>query len=344
MSLRKNILRIFVVSFVAVIMIVVGVTCALNSKWFFNIVVFKMVSPSLKGIQVRRFETLSQNFNFPHQLIFEGVRVDLENKNDSYAVDCHYLHGENQSIITFPPRLIRLHAEGCNVHANDWSVEGMDLSLWIHLKAKGLEQITGEVKISQVRWGPYELNNAGTKVTFQDNTVTLKEMFAYLYGGGIQGTISLDNQSGFPYMVDIALTDVDLKRLGAIQNNFLAQVQGRADGHCSIKGKLDEIESLEGNLGIVDGGQMKAAWLSFIPSQLPPNSVQRKDLEQLIKADGDFPFEKFLVNSKSITDEKMTTEVKIESKRFNLNLDYTIDTNIEGGLGNLLSYWKIFSR
>jgi hypothetical protein len=119
-------------------------------------------------------------------------------------------------------------------------------------------------------------------------------------------------------------------------------VKGRVDGRCSIKGKLDEIESLVGNLDIVEGGQLKAAWLSFIPSQLPPNSVQRKDLERLIKTDGDFPFEKFLVNSKSITDEKMTSEVKIESKRFNLNLDYTIDTNIEGGLGNLLSRLKIF--
>jgi len=344
MSLRKNILRIFVVSFVAVIIIVVGVTRALNSKWFFNIVVFKMVSPSLKGIHVRKFETTSQNFNFPHQLIFEGVRVDLENKKDSYAVDCHYLHGENQSIMTFPPRLIRLHAEGCNVQANDWSVKGMDLNLWVHLKAKGLEQITGEAKISQVRWGTYELDNAKTKITFQDDTVTLKEIFAYLYGGEMQGTISLDNQPGFPYLVDIALKDVDLKKLEDTQNNFWSQMKGRVDGHCSIKGKLDEIESWEGNLDIVEGGQMKAAWLSFILSQLPPNSVQRKDLEQLIKADGDFPFEKFLVNAKSITDEKMTSEVKIESKRFNLNLDYTIDTNIEGGLGNLLSHLKIFSN
>jgi len=344
MSLRKNILRGVFVSLVSVIVIIVGVICALNSRWFLNFIVSKMVNPLLPGIQVRKFETTSQNFYFPHQLILEGVQVGLENKRDSYTVDCHYLHGGNNSRMSFPPRLIRLHAEGCNVHANDWSVEGMDLNLWIHLKATGLEQITGEAKISQVRWGPYELNNAKTKITFQDNTVTLKEIFAYLYGGEIQGTISLDHQPGFPYIMDIALKDVDLKRLEDTQNNFLAQVKGRVDGHCSIKGKLDQIESLEGNLDIVEGGQMKAAWLSFIPSQLPPNSVQRKDLEQLIKADGDFPFEKFLVNSKSVTDEKMTSEVKIESKRFNLNLDYTIDTNIEGGLGNFLSHIQVFSK
>jgi len=344
MSLRRNILKTVAVSLMGIVLIAGAMTWALNSKWFLNIIVLKVINPSLKEAAIQKFETVAQSFYFPGQLILKGARLTVEQDQKTYAVECPYMHLENSSGIFASKKFLRFHAESCGVRADDWNVEGVDLNLLVQLKANQLEQITGEAKASAVQFGVYKANNAQTKIEYHENTLTLDEIFVYLYGGEMSGKISLENQPGYPYTMDIILKEVDLEKLEAAENNLLSQVKGKVNGHLAVLGQTSEISSIEGNLDIVEGGQMKASWLTFIISQLPPNSVQRKELDRLIKINGDFPFERFSVNSKSLNPEQMTSQVNIESKKFNLNLDYTIDTNIEGGLSNLLSYLKVFSN
>lgn len=344
MRLGRYILQFFIIFFVAFVFFIGGITWALHSGWFLKVAVLKGINPLLKGVTIEQFETGIPSFYFPNQLILKDTALVLRKDHHTYQFGCRYMHLENDSPLFAYLRQLRLHAEDCAAGAPLWGIRGIDFNLRVELMAKKLGHLTGEAKASTIRWEQYHLHHFKTKIEFRDNTFQLKELSADAYGGEIRAGVSIENQPGFPYSLDMAVTGVDLKRIQPTPDNLLSQIRGKVDGRFRLQGRMNEIASLAGDLNMGEGGLMKASWLSFISSHLPPHSIQRRELDRLIKTDGDFPFERLSVEARSLTEEKMASEVKIESKRFNLNLDYTMDTTIEGGLSNFLSSLGIFSR
>ena len=128
-----------------------------------------------------------------------------------------------------------------------------------------------------------------------------------------------------------------------IQSDVFSQIDGKLNGNFILEGKKDKIRSLKADLDIPKGGTLKASLLSFIMAYLP-QSTQKKELEALMGSEGHIPFEKGFLLVRSLNDETLAAEIGLKSEKFNLDIDVTVDINLEGGLQNLLGYLKDFSK
>ena len=122
-----------------------------------------------------------------------------------------------------------------------------------------------------------------------------------------------------------------------------SQVQGKINGTAFLAGNLKEIGRLEGQFKMTEGGKLKAALLGFLIPYIP-QGTQKKELELLVKDNGDIPFEKGALYLKNLDKETLSTQIDLESKTFNLDFDVGINVHVDVGLTRLLDYSKALAN
>lgn len=331
-------LRLFFVLFL-IVFVLMGLSFALlNSGWFYTKVLPRAISSANKDLQIQTFEPARYSFRFPLRFHLEDIKCLAKIHSISHKISCRQLSLEGISTHQFKNTLTDLAVE-----TPIYKIKNFNVNLLMDLDKKGIRQLDGTLNGAQATAYGYETNWIISLMKGDKEKIWFPNLVADFYSGKVNGEIFLDYAHQMSYSITIHFAGVDLSRLKSVNRDVFSQVQGHVDGDAKLTGDLKSIGSIEAALGVPLGGKLKASLLGFIVQYIP-QSTQRKDLELLIKTNGDVPFEKGNIRLKSLSNDKLATEISLNSEKFNLDLNLGVDINIEGGLANLLRHAGDFTK
>ena len=306
---------------------------SLNSPSFFEKNIPQWLNPRMPGVVIKELHIGRQSFSFPCQLHFKNIQVHILQGSQKIIGEIRAMDLRGTKMFS-GQRQIFLRGEGLKITSDLVKVQAGQLTADVLWKGATVENIRGDFKSAEVSLQNYLLTDLSTKISGDQSRIFFNDFKANFYGGQMKGQIFLDYPKDIPYSITMELANVDLRQLRKVNPDFFSKVQGRLHGLISVRGGQRGLSALEASFDAPKGGEVKASLLQYLLEYIP-QSVQRKDLEKLIKTDGNIPLEKADVIIKSLSDEKASANIQMESRKFNLDVDVTVDVNIEGGLNKL---------
>ena len=155
----------------------------------------------------------------------------------------------------------------------------------------------------------------------------------------MESEISLEYAPKISYSITIKIKDAESGLLKEANPAVFSQMTGKMTGFIRLAGRPEGIDRLEGSFDMTGGGTLQASVLGFLIPHLP-ESQQKKQLESLVRSNGNIPFEKGTLTLKNLDRETLSSQIGLESKSFNLDLDVGLDIHVDGGLNQLLNLMK----
>lgn len=310
---------------------------AQSSRWLIP----RVAQAFLKDVTLESFECHYQRFRFPFKLTCERGRGVFTREKRRGGFYLEKFHLADVKGFLGPQKPFKIIIDGLDIEAASFRINDLHLSLEMIFARKALDHLNGHGNITLLEFSPYSFERIVFNVSDYGNRLLLTNLLAYLYEGFITGQISLDYGSQISYIIKTEFDKISLQKLKEVHPQFFSKIQGRCRGIFEMAGHGDNITSLQLLLEIPKDGKLKASVLQPLLDYLPESS-QKKDLELLIKSDGEVLIEKTILDLKSISDEKLTATIDLTSEKFNLDIHTTIDLNIEGGLRTLYHHAKRF--
>ncbi len=210
------------------------------------------------------------------------------------------------------------------------------------LMAGKLQQFQGTLKVEDAAYDLYGFKDIEAILVADPRQLRLNDLKAQAYGGAVTGEILLDYVPRIAYSIALDLERIDLLKLQTVNPEVFSQVEGLVSGNVQVGGNEKSVTRLQSSLQMPQGGKIQAKWLGPVATYIPLGP-QKSQLEGLIKVDGQVPVEKASVTLQNLTAEKATALMVINSRQLNLNINLTLDVNVEGGLQELLAQTKLFS-
>lgn len=334
--------RKIIIFLVVVILLLAGpISYVLYSKSFLFYTVKKLIETNDPEAHIRIFDYQSRQFKFPGQLILNGVKLYLERKGQTEELRWNHLTVVHISGLFDNPRKIRVLFDDFDADIPPSKINGLNLNLNIELVNNKVSKMTGQLDASSAGFDNYKVVKVTSFIDGDEKQIRFNNLTAEGYRGKVQGQILLEYAPRLAYSIQCELLGIDLGSMQSANPALFSQVDGKFNGQAKIKGDLKIVSGLEAEFDIPQGGTIKAAWLKFVIDYIPP-SAQKRDLDLLIKNDGNVPVEKATLQLRNLSPEKLTSVIKINSAKLNLDINLTVDINVEGGLNELFKYGKAF--
>ncbi len=329
-SMLKKIILFLIFFFYCVIVFLYS---ALNSPRFWEKLTLQFVRAQYTDIEVSEFKIGKSRFQLPLKLNFSNIKFSLTKEKEMYVINL-----KNAVLDLVNRRQIQIQLRGLGGRASSFTFNQADALLLISPSRKG-SSINGDLKVAEMDLNSYQLRDIAAKIIGEPNQIRFKDIIANFYDGQMSGEILLDYHKQITYSIEAELTHVSLNRMRSVNPAVFSKIQGQVDGHLKATGDAKKIHSIQSSINAPSGGELKASLLSYLVRYIPP-SQQRDDLEELVATDGDVSFEKANLQLESVNDKKLLNKIKLESNKFNLDINLDVEINIEGGLNNLLNYYS----
>ncbi len=340
--MKTNTFKLALIIFVSLFILIFGFGYyLLNSSWFWEKLAVSLIKQGGKEVQSAQLSIQKTNFNLPTKLILEDVKLKIKIQEVSYTIDLSGLTIDANSFIVGRDKKIDLNLSGLRIESSVANLKDANMVLAVSFEKNLLKSLKGTLKIASADSNKYVLTNISADITGDQKNIVLDNFLASSYNGEVKGKITLAYQPAVTYDIALAIKDVDLTAMRAANMEVFSQVRGKLQGDVELKGEPAKIHSIIMNLEIPQEGQVKARLLKPFFDYIP-QSTQKKDLELLMKVDGLVALDKAVLALKSSSEEKLSTTIGLESKRFNLDTHLTVDFNIEGGLQNLFVFLQKF--
>ena len=199
-----------------------------------------------------------------------------------------------------------------------------------------LSALSGSFFVSQGQYSNYKATDIKGVFNKSGLKFTIAPLTAKLYGGTIAAEIVLAYSKDFPYSINLKAKEIGMLELEEINQAVFSNMKGKADADLHIVGTAGGITNVSGSVWSPKNAQIKAVLLKPLLDYIP-QSTQKKELDLLIKEQGNIPLETAVLKIENYEDEKLSTRVDLKSEKFNLDIGVKLDLNIEGGMKNLMS-------
>jgi len=267
-----------------------------------------------------------------------SAELQLSEPQAKISVTIEHLGFENLYKAIFKDENLFIKWNKVQISSDELALNVTQLSGELKSAGVDLNSATGFLKAEKINSGDYLARNVKSDVTINPQNVLLENFTADAYGGSVSGNISFVYEPEVTYHIEIDLDGIDSARLASVVALF-NDLRGLISGWAKIDGDDSEIFSLSGAFNIVEGGQVRASMLAPLLQYIPA-SQQKTQLNALIAADGLVPLQKARIHLDSESTEKLTTQFNLSSKEYNLDLNLTVDVNVDGGLARLLDFHK----
>ena len=294
-----------------------------------------IINHALKDIRIESLDYHGENFRWPSDWALSGLSLDFKKDGVFYKCRIALLKISREL-----PQSVSVNLSGFKIESPLFKAEGILAAGDVGFHDG---RIRGSLHGDSFSAAGYKLGTFRATIEGDGRNISLRGFSADCYGGKITGEISLEYAPRISYSIDIKLTDVDPDLMKAANPAVFSQVQGKINGTAFLAGNLKEIDRLEGRFDIAEGGKLKAALLGFLVPYIP-QSTQKKELELLVKGNGDIPFENGALRLKNLDKDTLSTQIDLQSKAFNLDFDVGVDVHVDGGLNKLLDYSKVLVK
>jgi len=355
--LKKITTKVFL-SFLLLLLVLAGI--------FFHTVFYScwlpawLASQGLKraapDARIQTFKYTRRRFDFFKEIEFEDLRVILERGAVLSYGDCRSL-----TIKVLNPGKIKkeleVACESGRFRMAAFRAQDVDLNLRLSFLENKLQALQGNMKASSLAMGLVQAEEISCFMEGDGTHLHVKDCSAVAYDGDIFGDISLDDLSLLSYNVALRWANLDVRKIRTVNNQFFSKLDGRVDGVLNVIGQKEKIKDLKARLGLQPGGKIKASLLAllllvnhehqlgwgFSLGNYLPQSAQ-KELEELVKIDGEVPVEKAVLELERTATQKLSGGVDLKSKALNLDYNLTVDVNLGLSLEEMFARFLISPR
>jgi len=329
--------KLFLMFLTVLFLLGYGIFILLNSSALSAKIIPQLLAKSSKDISISDLKITKQTFNLSGILTLSDVSLQIKAKEDTFLVTFDSLAIKPSHLYSRKKAQILITLNGIKVKSKFLNFADADIDLQI--SAKGF--ITdGNFMISKLNYLEYELMNMTGNVSFEKQVFMIRRMKADFYGGQIETEILLENNMQLNYSGKITLKGIDIQQLEEINRAVFADAKGFINGEIEISSGDKKEPVIRGKIfSVSDIIEIKVTLIKPLLDYIP-QSQQKKDLDLLIKRQGNIPLDTAEIVLLNTTDETIKTEVELKSKEFNLDIGVDLDFNIEGGFQNFLNLQK----
>lgn len=334
--LRNTILGILL----TVLMTISFLGWAIHSPRCWQWILKKSLTHSLKtsGVVLKEIKVAHPRWN-ENVLRFDKISGWIVHQHQTYHLQVKQMTVDGlKSLIGNALINIDFQASEMNVNSASMNVNVQDFYFESTVERSQLkESLPFRLKMSGLKFNEYNCSALKGKGSFTHQQININDFQADCYDGKIAAQWEWSYVKMLAFQLHVDFDDVNLKELEKINRNVFDKIHGRIAGDLMVKGDKNGTAEFESTIKILSGGEIQATLFEPLLAYIP-QSVQRKDLEGLIKKKGQVPVEKAVIQLKRVADEKLSSTVILESKKMNLNTNVALDINVEGGIKNLYSH------
>ncbi len=313
------------------------------SRWFPRFILSQWLKRNWPEVRVQSLAYKKRYCHFFQEIGFEDLKGTLRKGTLLYQFHCPFLKIKAFNGFGNQNKGLELIVEEARLVVLPFRVEGLNLNLRLILGGDKVPRLQGRMKASFLFVGAEHLEEISGLLKGEGNSLKVKDLSATGYDGHWHGDISVDDLSLLSYNVDLKYQDVDLQKMRSLNAQFFSQAEGKMSGAIRMAGQKEGLETLVLGVRIHPGGAIKASLLKPIVGYFP-QSIQKKDLEDLIKKDGDIPVDKAAWELENKGSQDLTTRLDLESERLNLDLNLTMDIHTDSPLGDWVERFITFNE
>ena len=332
-------LKKFAVVTVCAILIFLGlgysVFCSPGIAAFFVRTILNFSSPEIK---LTSLSWKQQTIRWPVKIALEDIvwTWKRDGLKEDFSLELFDLQRQHTAAQQW-----RVTVKNLDMQSEENTVQDLDVSVSADFAKNQIARLKGDMSISKVSYNRFKISDVRSRIEGKNGEIRLIDFFADCYEGKMRGEILLDYKDKLSYIIQSELTDVDISELRDLSESFFSQIQGRVNGNVKVSGNSQEVVSINGFFDMTSGGMIKAVLLSQIVAYLP-QSVQRKELEELIAANGQVPLDKAAVSFQNMDRSQLKTDIDLESQKLNLDINLVIDINLDTDFAKLMNYRAAF--
>lgn len=318
---------------------------AVKSPFFWSKAIEQIGNYSLRktGGGIRNVQITQLQCDSDH-LEFNQISGRIIYQNKIYQLEFKGLSFDGISSLFHESADIRSAADWIKVKSEDLEMEIKEPRVQTSFSPKdNQERKLFEASAQEIKYNDLSCSHMRAQGKAYSQNIEAESIQADCYEGKITARFRLSYAKILSYQTDIDFIQVNLSRLENVNREVFSNLRGFVDGNVRISEENGKA-ALESHLKISSGGEVRAELLKPL-LQYIPQSLQRKELEKLIREDGLVSLDKGVVYLKSISDEKLSSQINLESRKLNLNTNLTVDVNVDGGIRNYYKHlMKTFNK
>ena len=285
------------------------------------------------GFSLKSFKVSQQKFSFLGMMTIKKIEMDLVSDNVLYGIDIDEFRVVNLyklfSEKTFGSIIdlngMDLKSEGSNIEDADITLE----------QEQGYN-FKGSLKVSRIDVQGVIAKDTTSKINISQEKIELSDINLETCDGFVKGNADVYlNKPDFK--INLQLEGLNSAMLEHIYPPVLSNVKGKVSGNIFLNGLAGGIENIECDFNMNQGSELNAVLLAALMAYIPDQAKTDK-LINAIKRGELFAGDKGQVRVYNENDQSLSSNILLQSKEMNLDVNVTVDFNIEGGIRNLLKY------
>lgn len=282
---------------------------------------------------VCRFEIQEQQIHWPSKIIFKGVSFSLIQDENLYDI-----YFQNIQVSEFWNFLssgegITLQLTGGEFKASDFFLSRVNA----YLVSQEIHKWEGLVFLKKIKGQEFQLTDVKTRIAINSQKVVFSELYAKAYAGELEGSLDISFSPEISYEVDVMFEGLDAEDMENLNFAVFSQVRGLLYGSGNIQGISRSVENIQIRAYLKDGGKIQARAFEPLLAYLP-RSVEKKQIQQAIFDNRLIDVNDAQIYLASRGSEVVSTQIQLNSRQLNLDVNLTVDILVEGGLHHLLKY------
>lgn len=345
-----RILRKIIFYILLILMVIFGLIYGLfHNKTLMELCLARIINSAWRDGKVVSLTLLNQGFQFPNTARFSGVKALLNQKGAPILINAQSLEikfDPNSGDVGFPTVFVR--GQLVDLETQDGTVHNLSGNGQCSLTGRRLRDFKGQVQMDSFFMNQFLLKGLALEFYGDLKKTEIKNLKTQLAGGELTGEISLAYGGLLNYSMNGKFKELDLDRFVRDSQSFYPDVKGRITGHFQLSGAGETVGELKLNAHLLPGGHMKSSALKpllfylYVPTENQALALLKDSLAQLSENDEDIELDQGDVGLANNGTEKLAATLTLVSQQSNLDLHYTFDVNIEGGIygaiKNVLSY------
>ncbi len=263
---------------------------------------------------------------------FKGVKTKFKVKQASYFISTGDLIVDGVYGLLSPSSNIPFQAKHNALVSDQLNVSDMNIQGVVVLAKRQVERYEGEVIAKTLEFNKVFVSDLKSKVSGDLTKVKFSELAVALYQGHLKSEILIGFADVSSLSINANYEGIDVAQLVAINPALFSQMKGLVDGQVQVTAQDGKIKAFRGRGIAPHGGMVKAALIKFLLQYMP----QKEQIEMLIAGNDDIPLNQAKIETVSFNDEKFASQIKLFSSQLNMDINLTLDINLEGGLVALL--------
>lgn len=332
MRLKKRIL----IPFIVFCLIGVGAVWAYNTlsspQWWGKFLVTSL-NKSKGDVRVREILIDSVTLNVGKGSIhFKGVKTKFKVKQASYFLSTGDLIVDGLYGLLAPGSNIPIQAKHNALVSDQLNVSDIDIQGVVVLAHRQIERYEGEIMAKTLEFNKIVVSDVKSKVSGDLTKLKFSELTLALYQGQLKSEILIGFGEVSSLSINANYEGIDVAQLASLNPTLFSQMKGLVDGQVQVTAQDGKIKAFRGRGIAPHGGMVKAALIKFLLQYMP----QKEQIEMLIAGNDDIPLNQAKIETVSFNDEKFASQIKLFSSQLNMDINLTLDINLEGGLWALL--------